>query len=152
MAKSLQLKYVAWFCLALSWCTVATATENQLVAGVAAIPFDAIRNVLVLSSLGGMGATLTRICQPDTIIRNMPLEIFRDAVVSILAGTLMFSFTSWIPSVVSFWPQVILITVAGYCGGKIIDVFGNGTVSWLEMMFRRVFGLNTKDNNEGGQP
>lgn len=149
MAKSVQLKYVAWVCLTLCWCTVAEATENQLVAGVAAIPLEAIRNVLVLSSLGGMGATLTRICRPDIIIRNMTLEIFRDAVLSILAGTLMFSFTSWIPNVISFWPQVILITVAGYCGGKIIDIFGDGTVSWLEMMFRRVFGLAPKDNNGG---
>lgn len=146
MAKSLQLKYVAWTCLALCWCTVAGAAENQLVAGVAAIPLDAIRNVLVLSTVGGLGGTLARISRPDVVIRNLPLEICRDAVLSVLGGMLMFFFTSWIPDVISFWPQAILITVAGYANSKVVDIFGDGGVTWLQTLLRRMFGIAPPPN------
>lgn len=149
MAKSLQLKYVAWLCLALCWCTVAEATENQLVVGIAAIPIEAIRNVLVLSAVGGLGGTLARICRPDIIVRNLPLEICRDAVLSVLGGMLMFFFTSWIPSVISFWPQAILITVAGYANSKVVDLFSEESVAalrtGLQTLLRRMLGIAPTD-------
>lgn len=146
MGKSYQqLKNLAWLCWGVSWCTVAKATEHQFVDGFAAIPLEAIRNVLVLSAVGGLGGTLSRIAKPDTIVRNLPLEICRDAVLSVLGGMLMFFFTSWIPSIISFWPQAILITVAGYANSKIVDIFGEGSVTWLQAAFKRALGVAPKD-------
>lgn len=121
MAKSnLQLKHAALVYLALFWCTFVYAAESPLVAGLESIPARALVYVLILSMVGGAASTLNKLSRSDTAVPRLGLQICKDIFLSLFAGAVMFLFTSWAPSV-TFWPQAILITFAGYGGGKLID-------------------------------
>lgn len=152
MAKSYQLKTVAFAYLALFWCTFVYAAENPLVAGLESIPPKALLYVLGLSIVGGAAGTLSKLTRPDIVVRNLGLEIAKDVFMSVLAGALMFFFTSWVPSV-SFWPQAILITMSGYGGSKVIDmIFTDGAFPAMRTLVQRVFNITPKDPTGGAQP
>lgn len=149
MAKSYQLKTAALAYLGLFWCTFVYAAENPLVAGLESIPAKAMLYVLVLSIVGGAAGTLTKLTRSDIVVRNLTLEIAKDVFTSILAGTLIFFFTSWQPWI-TFWPQAILITSAGYGGSKVIDmIFTDGAMPALRSFVQRVFNITPKDTNGG---
>lgn len=149
MAKSYQLKTAALAYLGFFWCTLVYAAENPLVAGLESIPAKAILYVLALSVVGGAAGTLTKLTRPDIVVRHLPLEIAKDVFMSVLAGLLMFFFTSWVPSV-SFWPQAILITMSGYGGSKVIDMaFTDGAFPFMRDLVRRVFNITPKDPTGG---
>lgn len=135
MAKSYQLKYAALIYLGVFWCAVAYAAENPLVEGIEAIPGKAVLYVLALSIVGGAAGTLTKLARPDIVVHNLALEIAKDVLTSIVAGLLAFFFTSWSNSI-SFWPQAILITMAGYGGSKVLDMaLADGFIPWFQRMF-----------------
>lgn len=141
MAKSLQLKYAIWLYLLLNWTAVAYAAENPLVEGLEAIPGKAIAYVLALSVVGGAAGTLTKLARPDIVIRSLGLEISKDVATSVLAGILMFFATSWTPWV-TFWPQAIAITMAGYGGSKTLDLaLNDGFFPWMRSVAQRVLGV-----------
>lgn len=147
MAKSFyQLKTAALAYLGIFWCTFVYAAENPLVAGLESIPAKAMVYVLVLSVVGGAAGTLTKLTRPDVVVRNLSLEIAKDTFMSILAGVIIFFFTSWQPWI-TFWPQAILITLAGYGGSKVIDMlFTDGAFPALRAFVQRVFNVTpTKD-------
>ncbi|KAK1548192.1 hypothetical protein Q3G72_001039 [Acer saccharum] len=146
VAKSLQqLKFAVWIYLTLFWCFAAYGADSTLVQGLEAIPLKAALYVLVLSVVGGAAGTLNKLAQPDLQIRNLPLEIAKDTIMSVVAGMLTFFMTSWI-SVITFWPQAILITVAGYGGSKVLDLaLADGLIPWLQRVFGKV------QNTGGGQ-
>lgn len=150
MAKSnLQLKHAALVYLALFWCTFVYAAENPLVAGLESIPAKALIYVLILSMVGGAAGTLNKLSRSDVVIHSLSIEISKDVFMSVLAGILMFFFTSWAP-MISFWPQAILITFAGYGGSKVIDaMFTNGAFPAINSFVQRVFNITPKD---GGTP
>jgi len=144
VAKSYQLKHAALAYLALFWCTFVYAAENPLVAGLESIPAKALLYVLVLSMVGGAAGTLNKLSRNDIVIKYLGLEIIKDVFMSILAGFIMFFFTSWTPAV-SFWPQAILITFAGYGGSKVIDmIFTDGAFPAIRTFARRVFNITDK--------
>ena len=150
MAKSLQLKYAIWLYLLLNWTAVAYAAENTLVAGIESIPAKAIVYVLSLSVVGGAAGTLTKLARPEVAVRNLPLEICKDIVASVVAGLLAYFFTSW-KTGVDFWLQAAIVTICGYGGSKILDVaLVDGAMPWLKSFLARVLGVQTKD--EGGAP
>lgn len=146
MAKSdLQLKHAALAYLAVFWCSFVYAADNPLVDGLEAIPAKALIYVLVLSIVGGAAGTLNKLSRADIMIRNLPLEIAKDVFMSLLAGMLMFFFTSWAPSI-TFWPQAILITFSGYGGSKIIDMmFTEGAFPAIRGLVQRIFNTGSKD-------
>lgn len=146
MAKSYQLKMAALAYLGIFWCSFVYAAENPLVEGLESIPAKAMIYVLVLSIVGGAAGTLTKLTRPDVVVRNLSLEIAKDVLTSVLAGALIFFFTSWQPWI-SFWPQAILITLAGYGGSKVIDMlFTDGAYPAMRAFVQRVFNIApTKD-------
>lgn len=140
MAKSVQLKWAIWVYLSLTWISVAYAAENPLVAGIEAIPLKAVLYVFALSIVGGAAGTLTKLARPDIVVRNLPLEISKDVLTSLVAGLLAFFFTSWWDGF-SFWPQAIAITVAGYGGSRILDMLlADGALPWLTTLLGRLSG------------
>lgn len=142
MAKSLQLKYAIWACLILNWGAVAYAAENPLVAGIESIPLKAVGYVLALSIIGGTAGTLTKLARPDLMVRNLPLEITKDMLASIVMGLLAFFLSSWFKDV-NFWLQAAMITMAGYSGSKGLDMLLiDGAMPWFQDFMRRV--LNTQ--------
>lgn len=142
MAKSLQqLKYAIWAYLSLTWSAMAYAAENRLVDGIESIPPRAIAYVLGLAIIGGAAGTLTKLSRPDTAVRNLPLEIIKDILASIVAGLLAFFFTSWADKF-DFWLMAILITLAGYGGSKVLDIMLiDGAMPWFQNFLRRVFNV-----------
>lgn len=146
MAKSLQLKYAIWACLFLNWGAVAYAAENPLVAGLESIPAKAIGYVLALSIVGGTAGTLTKLARPDVVVRNLPLEITKDMVASVVIGLLVFFVSMWWEGI-NFWLQAAAITMAGYSGSKGLDLLLiEGAIPGVRQFLRRVFNLPpTKD-------
>lgn len=125
--------------------TLAYAAENPLVIGIESIPLKAIGYVLMLSIVGGMAGTLTKLARPDIVVRNLPLEIAKDVITSIVAGMLAFFFTSW-SDAISFWPQAIAITMAGYGGSKVLDIMlVDGAMPWFRDLMHRIFNIKPKD-------
>lgn len=141
MAKSLQLKYAIWACLFLNWGAVAYAAENPLVEGLESIPIKALGYVLALSIVGGTAGTLTKIARPDVLVRNLPLEITKDMLASVVAGLLVFFVTMWWEGV-NFWLQAALVTMAGYGGSKVLDMMLiDGAMPWFRQFMQRVFNV-----------
>lgn len=141
MAKSLQLKYAIWACLILNWGAVAYAAENPLVEGLESIPLKALGYVLALSIIGGTAGTLTKLARPDVMVRNLPLEITKDMLASIVAGLLVFFVTMWWEGV-NFWLQAALVTMAGYGGSKVLDMMLiDGAMPWFRQFMQRVFNI-----------
>lgn len=141
MAKSVQLKTAIWAYLSLTWSAMAYAAENPFVAGIDAIPQKAIAYVFGLAIIGGAAGTLTKLSRPDTVVRNLPLEIVKDIVASIVAGMLAFFIASWVDKF-DFWLTAIAITMAGYGGSKVLDfALVEGFMPWARDLLRRVFNL-----------
>jgi hypothetical protein len=139
VAKSLQqLKFAIWVNILLTWSAVAYAAENPFVAGVDAIPLKAIVYVLALAFVGGLAGTLTKLAKPDVIVRNLPLEISKDMVSSIVSGILAFLFSSYLDNI-NFWLQAAFITIAGYGGSKVLDMaLADGLTPFLQRVFGKV--------------
>lgn len=140
MAKSLQLKTAIWAWLLVFWCSVAYAAETDLAKGLESIPFGAIKYVLIFSFIGGAVGTLNKITNPAVNVKRVWLEVLKDMLSSLLAGMLVFFFTSWSP--ISFWIQAALITLAGVGGSRVTDrMIEGGFFAWID----RVFGKVNKD-------
>jgi asparagine N-glycosylation enzyme membrane subunit Stt3 len=147
VAKSLQLKYAIWLSVLMNWGAVAYAAENPLVEGLESIPLKAVGYVLALSIIGGTAGTLTKIARPDIVVRNLPLEITKDMIASLVAGLLVFFFTSWW-STINFWLQAALVTMAGYGGSKVLDMMLiDGAMPWFKNFMQRVFNVAPKDGS-----
>lgn len=138
MAKSLQLKYAVWAYLLLNWSAMAYAAESPFVTGMDAIPQKAFVYVLGLAIIGGAAGTLTKLCNPDIVVRHLPLEITKDIFASVVAGLLAFFAASW-TNKLDFWATAIAITVAGYGGSKVLDIaLGEGLLPWVRDFLRRL--------------
>lgn len=147
MAKSLQLKYAVWAYLMLTWSAMAYAAENPFVAGLDSIPHKAMAYVFGLAIIGGAAGTLTKLSRPDVVVRNLPLEIVKDIMASLVAGMLAFFITSWLDKF-DFWLMAAVITVAGYGGSKLLDfALVEGAIPWLRDFMRRV--LNAPPPKDG---
>lgn len=123
VAKNVQLKRVLWAYLLFCWASVVYASELTFAEGIDSIPLKAIGYVLVLSIVGGMGATLPKIVNPEIVIRNVPLEVVKDVVCSIVAGLIIF-FTA-IEMGWSWSLTCLLILLGGAGGAKFIDLLLN---------------------------
>lgn len=145
MGKSIQLKLCALvhlFIIATAFAYAADAKE--FVAGIEAIPLDAFKYVAVVAFAAGTGATLIKVARPDIVVRSLPLEIAKDLFCSVLAGTLVFAFTSWLG--LTMWPQLILILMAGFGGTQVLDVaLAKGFFPWLSVVLGRLSGSPTQD-------
>lgn len=143
MAKSYQLKYAIWAYLLMTWSALAYAAESPFVTGIDAIPQKAFAYVFGLAIIGGAAGTLAKLARPDVVVRNLPLEIAKDIVASLVAGMLAFFITSWLDNF-DFWLTAIAITMAGYGGSKVLDfALVEGFMPWLRDLLRRVFNLPT---------
>lgn len=141
MAKSLQLKYAIWAYLLLTWSAFAYAAENPFVAGIESIPPRAVAYVLGLAMIGGAAGTLAKLSRPDTIVRSLPLEIFKDILASLVAGLLVFFLASWADRL-DFWLVAALVTMAGYGGSKVLDTaLGEGLMPWMRSLMQRVLNV-----------
>lgn len=146
MAASLQLKIAIWFYILTSWTVVVYAAEqDKFSTGIEAIPFESFKYVLIIVAISGTAATLTKLTKthdpnlpPPPPIKNLPLEIVKDAVTSFAAGVFAFLVTSWWEGV-DFWMQAIIIFIAGYGGSRALEsVFNEGFMPWMRGVFDRI--------------
>lgn len=151
MAKSKQLKYAIWLYLLLNWGAVAYAAENSMIEGIESIPAKAIMYVLCLAVVGGAAGTLTKLAKPDTVVRNLPLEIVKDLFASVVAGMLAYFFTNYKSAggaSMDFWLQAAIVTIAGYGGSKFLDlVLIDGIGPWLKALMQRMLGVTPKEGS-----
>jgi hypothetical protein len=133
-----QLKCAIWVYLSVFWGYAAYGADNALVQGIESIPVRAVVYVLVLSIVGGAAGTLNKLTQPDVKISNLPLEIGKDTLSSVVVGMLIFFATSWV-AFITFWPQAICITLGGYGGSKVLDrMLNDGFIPWMQRVFGRI--------------
>lgn len=138
MAKSLQLKFALLVHLFITWTAFAYASDpKDFVAGIESIPLDAFKYVAGVSFAAGSAATLIKVARPDIVIRNLVLEVIKDLVSSVVAGMLVFFFTSWMG--LSMWPQLGLILMAGFGGTRVLDMaLAEGFFPWLSKAMGRL--------------
>lgn len=142
MAKNVQLKYAILIYLSLFWGATAYAAEMSLEQGLRSLTAFTLISIFVLSAVGGACATLVRMTSPTApIVRNLPLEIARDVFCSILAGFLGFLLSSWYKWEV-WYPTAIIITVSGYAGSKILEIYmDEGLIPFVKKWLRRLLGI-----------
>jgi len=134
MRNLLQLKKALYAWFGVLWTATAYAAQNSFTEGIESIPLRAIGYALILSCLGGLAATTTKITKADAVIKNIWIEIFKDILCSILAGTFIFCLTSW--AGLSFWLQIIFISLAGYSGSRLLERgIENGLFPWVDKVF-----------------
>ena len=141
MAKNVQLKYAILIYLCMFWCATAYAAEMSLEQGLRSLSAFTLVSILVLSAVGGAGATLVRMTSATApLVRNLPLEIARDVVCSILAGFLGFLLSSWYKWEV-WYPTAIIITVSGFGGSKLLEIYlDEGLIPFFKKWVRRLLG------------
>ena len=148
MAKNVQLKYAVQAYLLLTWSAFAYAAESPFIAGIESIPARAFVYVLGLAVIGGAAGTLTKLSRPDTVVRNLPLEICRDILASVVAGMLVFFFTSSVKWF-DFWLMAALVTLAGYGGSKVLDLLlVDGALPALKNLIQRIFNITPNPPKE----
>lgn len=137
MAKDVQLKQVLWAYLLFCWASLAYASDMTFAEGIESLPVRALGYVMVLSVLGGLAATLPKIVNPDIQIRNVPLEVVKDVVCSIVAGLIIFFAAielSW-----SWSLACLMILLGGAGGAKFIDLLlNNGFFPRVAQFFGKV--------------
>lgn len=122
MPGYLQLKKVMLSQLAALWMTTAMAAEATFAHDITSIPLAAISVAMALAFIGGLAFTTQKIAKPDIIIPNVPLEVFKDLVNSLVAGLCAFFLASWVgATVVPPFAQALIITVAGYGGSRFLE-------------------------------
>lgn len=141
MAKNVQLKHAILVYLMLFWCAAAYAAEITLEQGLRSISGFTVIAILTLSAIGGAGGTLIRMASPTApIVRNLPLEIIKDIVCSIIFGFLGFLFSSWYDWKV-WYPTAIIITTAGFAGSKGLEIYLNeGVIPFVKRQLSRFLG------------
>lgn len=154
MAKFVQLKIAIVIHLLITWSAVAYAADaNSFVLGIEAIPLEAFGYVAGIAFASGSAATLIKVARPDIIVRNLFLEVVKDLVASVVAGMLVFFFTSWMGT--SIWPQLGLILLAGFGGTRVLDVaIADGLFPWLSKVMGRTIDTipAPRAPTDGGTP
>lgn len=139
MAKSLQLKIAFGIHLFTLWVVTAYAAENEFTKGIAAIPLDAFKYVIMLSLIGGMANTLIKLTSNGPQPRNIWLEVAKDIFCGQVAGMLVFFFIS--PSGYEPLRQCGAITIGAVAGSRLITWSVNeGLFGWLSEMLNRMLG------------
>lgn len=119
MRDCLQLKKVLWAWLLAIWSASAWAANASFTSDLASISPTAVAVAIALSLLGGANATLSRIANPDTVIKNLWLEVTRDILSSVVAGLITYFVCAWqaFPALL----QAGIITIAGYGGSRVLE-------------------------------
>lgn len=119
MRDRLQLVKLCWAWLGTMWAASACAAQVTFVTDLSAIPVAAVAVASGIALLGGASATLARIASPEVVIRNLPLEICRDILSSLVAGLGTFFLCAWreAPPLLA----AVGILVAGYGGSRVVD-------------------------------
>lgn len=132
--------------LLLIWSGVAYAAEDSFAMGLASLSKDTMLGVLALSGVGGILGTLVRLNADNVAApKNLSVAIAKDTLGSVVAGMIAFFTTSW-GQFVPFFPQAVIITLAGYGGSKFVEMmFNDGAVPWVKQAAQRLFNITPKD-------
>lgn len=132
MAKSVQLKDAIWIFIAGVWSAACYATERiTLAQGLSSIPLQDIGLALGLAIGGGFTGTLIKLAKENHGVKKLWLEIIKDLMSALLAGTLAYLGSIYIDNV-SAPLQAIAILFAGLGGSKLLEIaMDEGIVAWL---------------------
>lgn len=123
------------------WGVSALAAQETFSHDITSIPLGAVAVAAALAFIGGLAFTMQKIAKPEVTVPNVPLEIFKDIVNSLVAGLAAFFLGSWadIPS----FAQAFLITIAGYGGSRFLEQV-------LSESFTRISALINGSAKPGG--
>lgn len=139
MAKSLQLKFALGIHLLILWAATAYAAENDFTKGIASIPFQAIKYVVILSLIGGAANTLIKLAGDGPRVRSVWLEVLKDIFCGQVAGMLVFFFIS--PSDIEPLYQCGAITLGAVAGSRLITKgVDEGLFAGFALLFNRITG------------
>lgn len=135
MRDCLQLKKVFSVWLMAMWTASAWAASTAFTGDLSSIPPAAVAVAVALALVGGATATLQRIANPETVIKNLWLEVARDILSSVVAGLITYFVCAWqaFPALL----QAGIITVAGYGGARVLE-------RYLSAGLTRIDGLGVK--------
>ncbi len=119
MRDSYQLTKLCWTWLLTFWSASAWAASTTFASDLSSIPAAAVAVAVGLSLIGGAAATLTKIANPEFVVKSVPLEISKDIFASVVAGLVTYSLCAWqeLPLVL----QPGIITIAGYGGSRVLE-------------------------------
>ena len=119
MLDSLQLKKIGGAWLSVMWTASAAAAQQTFVTDLAAIPIAAVAVAVVIALVGGAGATLRKIAEPNVQIHSLKLVVASDMASSMLVGLATFFLCAWreAPPLLA----AVCILVAGYGGSRVLD-------------------------------
>lgn len=139
MAKSLQLKIAFGIHLFILWAATAYAAENDFTKGIASIPLEAFKYVVMLSMIGGMANTLIKLTSNGPQPRSIWLEVLKDIFCGQVAGMLVFFFIS--PSDIEPLYQCGAITLGAVAGSRLITKgVDEGLFAGFALLFNRITG------------
>lgn len=123
---------IDWVLLIIAWSTTTQLYAQQVTFGgdLESIPLKSFVYVGILAFLGGLSATLQKFANPEIVVDRVFLEISKDLVLSISAGTLAFFLTEQAHTPVML--EAAVITVAGRTGSRWLDRAAN---SFLDRFF-----------------
>lgn len=149
MAKSIQLKFaigLSWFFAMLSTSMVVYAAENDRLAhGLEAIPFGDVKYCLIIIGIAGLLATLMKMTNVNTPpVRDMTLEICKDAVGSLAAGLLGYLTISWVDQEIyriNILMQAVFIFFSAFGGSRLIEpMYNDGFLGIVRTFISRLLG------------
>jgi hypothetical protein len=129
-----QLRTAITSFLLLFWSLTAYAAQATFVGDLRSIPPVAVAISLLLSLIGGAAYTASKIASPNVTIKNVPAEIVKDVLTSIVVGFVTFCLGSYME-----WPAVMqagLITLAGYGGSRVLEPM----LAWALAKGAKLFG------------
>lgn len=131
MRNYLYLKHLLWMHMAVLWSASAWAAQDNMPHDLTSIPLGAVIVALGLAFIGGLASTTQKIAKPGEPISNIPQEIFKDIVNSLVAGLLAFFIGAWhgLPP----FGQAVFITVAGYGGSLFLDQALSSVLDWIKV-------------------
>lgn len=151
MRHSSQLKKVFQIWIILLWGATAHAAQSSLTESISGIPIDALGWALVLAGGGGFVATVKKVAEATTAFRNVYLEMFKDLLLSLFAGLLMFGFGMILGLPGPF--QVVLIPLAGYAGTRVIERgVEKGLFATLDRVFNALTPGRVKEKDASNDP
>lgn len=129
MLTRLQLKNLFCGWLIAFWVPAAWAAQSTFAGDITAIPPAAIAISVLLAIIGGAAYTAQKIADPAVSIKNIPAEIIKDVLTSIVIGLLIFFLGSYLQ-----WASVVqagLITLGGYGGSRVLEPALSAFLKWI---------------------
>lgn len=120
--------FLGW--LGVFWSVAAWGASITFAGDLATIPPAALALSALLSFIGGAAYSAQKMADPATVVKSVGLEIFKDTLLSFLAGLITFFVVAW--AGVHPLMQAAAITISGYGGSRVLEAYLDKFFNWIK--------------------